>query len=113
MNEEKAGNVQWIQDSSGTMTCHINDGKLNFKDSLIGTLDYRSDGWHIILKDKTDLAPKGLPSLARARDILAIYSNQQTKLVMTSDDIKTSRTKPRTAQPGKSWDEIKKYNWDQ
>ncbi len=51
MSEEKAGAVQWIPDSAGVTSCHVNDGKLTLKESLIGSLIYRNDGWHILLPD--------------------------------------------------------------
>lgn len=112
MSEEKAGDVQWIQDSGGVTSCHVNDGKFNFEDSLIGRLDYRTDGWHVILKDKTDLAPNGLPSLSAAREAMVAHFSKAPRTfaapVETPEEVKRNRMKPREAQAGKSWDEIKK-----
>lgn len=109
--------VQWIQDSAGVTSCHVNDGNLNFKQSLIGTLDYRKDGWHILLPDGKDIAPEGLPSLSRARQCLEQHygksSGERTygalpppdkkhEIGMTPAEIKASRMKPRQAQKGDS-----------
>lgn len=108
--------VQWIQDSAGVSTCHKNDGSLNFKQSLIGTLDYRKDGWHIILKDGKDIAPEGLDSLSKARRRLEEHYGAPTEraygalpppdkaheIGKTPAEIKASRMKPRQAQKGDS-----------
>ena len=59
----------WVQDSGSLSSMHVNDGRLNFQDSLIGYLVQKGDKWRTILKDGSDITdPKeGLPSIARAR----------------------------------------------
>jgi len=110
--------IQWIQDSGGVTTCHKNDGNLDFKQSLLGTLDYREDGWHVVLPDGKDLCKEGLPSLYRAKHCLENHfgvSNEQKvrlyganppdhlahEIGMTPAEIKASRMTPRDAKPGK------------
>jgi hypothetical protein len=75
---EKAGPVYWVQDSMGVSSCHINDGSLSLKDALIGTLVHRADGWHAILKDGTDLTPKGLETHTRAAMCLEKHYRGET-----------------------------------
>jgi hypothetical protein len=93
MNDDKP-DVSWIQDSSGVSTCHVNDGS-TFQQSLIGTIEYRSESWHIILKDKTDITPEeGCSTLARARRFLETYYRKHTPSL--------DRMAPRVAQAGRA-----------
>lgn len=91
----EAPDLFWIQDSSGVYTCHVNDGS-TFQQSLIGTLNLRGDGWHVILKDNTDITPReGCPTYARAKRAMENYYRRPSK-TQTVD-----RLTPRDAQPGK------------
>jgi hypothetical protein len=71
--------LYWVQDGSGENSCHINDGRLNFKESLLGVLVYdRNAGWQVVLKDGTNITPEeGCPTLARARMHLEAYSRRR------------------------------------
>lgn len=102
--------VQWIQDSSGNNSCHLNDGRLNFEQSKIGTLVLRAGAWHAILVNGKDLAPEdGFTSLTKARQAL----EQQAPAVENKPTIAStpvnprlhphgvSNTTPRTAQKGR------------
>ncbi len=87
--------IQWIQSSSGQTSCHVNDGKLNFKQSLIGVLNYTENGWRIVLENGADITPEeGCPSLARARMCLADYARKNSKAPV-------DRSIPRVAQAGR------------
>lgn len=98
MSEEKLRGVQWIQDSGGAYSCHINDGSLNFQQSLIGRLSGHDDTWHAILLDGSDLTPDGV-SLLNAHNALEFHFNKNSAIekVETPD-----RTTPRIAQKGHS-----------
>jgi hypothetical protein len=89
--------VYWVQDSGGVNTCHVNDGTLNFVQSLIGTLEQRGTNWHVILKDGNDIAPEdGFSSFAQAHRCLHTYYCGEKK-----PEVKSDRLTPRAAQRGK------------
>ena len=91
--------VQWIQDGSGTTTCHVNDGALNFEQSKIGTLVYRNENWHVVLKDGTDISPDGCSSLSRARTLMETHWRKQAG---KSSPVAVDRKTPRVAQTGRA-----------
>lgn len=106
MNNDKP-EVYWVQDSGGEVTCHINDGALDFKQSLIGTLEYRLGSWHVILKDGKDLAPEeGFNSLSRARTCMETHycgekpARVATHMVSRANPVR-DKMQPRSAQPDK------------
>lgn len=115
MSEEKAGPVQWIQGSGGEHTCHVNDGRLNFKQSLIGTVVYRDGAWHVLTADGNDLAPEGFDSMYKARRTLEGHftkipvrayganppAESAHEIGKTPEEIRKGRIAPRTAQAGK------------
>lgn len=108
--------LYWVQDSGGTWSCHVNNGK-NFVESLIGTLRYRNDTWHVILKDDREISPETGLSFARAMQLMESFyredlrgkhveAPQATKVVtqVTGSRIEpvvATRHKPREAQAGK------------
>ena len=91
--------VYWVQDGGGVSSCHVNDGALNFKQSLIATLVWRNAAWRVILADDTDISPEeGYDSLYKARNATEAYyqkNNGKAKVAIATD-----RMTPRVAQPG-------------
>lgn len=82
MSDADKSDVQWIQDSGGVTTCHINTDTLNFQDSLIGRLSYVDSVWSVILADGTVISPKGgCGSLAQARALLENHFRKGSKAV--------------------------------
>lgn len=123
--------VQWIQDSSGVNTCHVNDGSLDFKQSLIGTLFYRGSSWYVVLADGKEIKQDdglGFGSMQQALRALETHyfdkknygalppPDKTHEIGMSPAEIKASRMKPRQAQKGYSTEELlelKRKNWDQ
>lgn len=41
--------IHWWEDAYGRHTCHKNDAGLSFKESILGELQLRSDGYYYLL----------------------------------------------------------------
>jgi hypothetical protein len=61
--------IQWISNAQGTTTCHLNDVRLTYDESLLATLswDRAANQWYYFLKNSPDrIGPYSNLNLVRA-----------------------------------------------